>query len=472
MKRSHLSLACCIFLLLACHSPDRQNSRLQDPFRSQRLMAENLHSLPYVPSTTCTTPNWRSLNFAQSVEAGLCQHPDSRAAYAELEKQAALWGDAQGAYLPTLSVSYRQEMTHRKTDLRGEAPALHQHQHPGHWMAELQWVLFDFGERAARSEQHLQALKLAAAAYDRQLQQRFRNIATHYANLDSESRRVTIAKENMEIAEQSLLSAQTLHEEGVAIAADTSQAQVEFDAARLQLLQAERDRDNSAAALLESMGYPPDTPFTPTALPDEHFPAHHDEAIAAIVEKTLLAHPDIREAKAQLAATQAQFQATQQAGSPQVFLYANNQQQSGLRNAGLSYRERENVLGIGVRWPLFEGYRRHYQLRELLARQEQEEALLQSLESRLELEVRQAWRQLQTAGQARHIAEKSAEAARLNYETRLGRYREGIGGLADLLQAQRALNDMRQAHSNAIRDWHHAVLALMFSMGMALPEKQ
>jgi len=44
-----------------------------------------------------------------------------------------------------------------------------------------------------------------------------------------------------------------------------------------------------------------------------------------------------------------------------------------------------------------------------------------------------------------HYAEKSAASAQLNYQTRLGRYRAGVGSLNELLQAQRSLNTMRIA---------------------------
>ena len=433
-------------------------------------MQETLHETPRILPEDCPAPDWQQLDFAQSIATGLCHHPETRAAYAAIEKQAAAWGETQGSYLPTLSLSYRKERSQQKTAVKSAIPAARTRQYPDRSLLELQWVLFDFGERAARSAQNRSQIKAAAAAYDRQLQQRYRTIANHYLNLDIEQRRMEIAKQNMDVTAEGKASAQTLHEEGVVIAADVSQAEVEYDAARLQYLQAERDRDNAAAALAESMGYPANTALHHAPLPDNPFSADTFADIEQLIGAAMDTHPDIKEAKAALEATKAAVQAVKKAGAPQVFLYANTQDNAHLRTGGgLSYRERENTIGLGIRWPLFEGYKRHYQEKALLAQQEQEEAALAALQSRLSLEMRQAYRQLTTAVEKQAIAEKSAASAQLNYQTRLGRYRAGVGSLNELLQAQRSLNTMRIALADATRERHQAALQLLFSVGKAFP---
>ena len=466
----HIILAIPFFLAACAQDDYRDDSFLHDPFRVKTVMQETLHETPRILPEDCPAPDWQQLDFAQSIATGLCHHPETRAAYAAIEKQAAAWGETQGSYLPTLSLSYRKERSQQKTAVKSATPVARNRQYPDRSLLELQWVLFDFGERAARSAQNRSQIKAAAAAYDRQLQQRYRTIANHYLNLDIEQRRMEIAEQNMDVTAEGKASAQTLHEEGVVIAADVSQAEVEYDAARLQYLQAERDRDNAAAALAESMGYPANTALHHAPLPDDPFSADTFADIEQLIGAAMDTHPDIKEAKAALEATKAAVQAVKKAGAPQVFLYANTQDNAHLRTGGgLSYRERENTIGLGIRWPLFEGYKRHYQEKALLAQQEQEEAALAALQSRLSLEMRQAYRQLTTAVEKQAIAEKSAASAQLNYQTRLGRYRAGVGSLNELLQAQRSLNTMRIALADATRERHQAALQLLFSVGKAFP---
>ena len=330
------------FFLAACAPDDyRDDSFLHDPFRVKTVMQETLHETPRLLPEDCPAPDWQQLDFAQSIATGLCHHPETRAAYAAIEKQAAAWGETQGGYLPTLSLSYRKERSQQKTAVKSATPAARNRQYPDRSLLELQWVLFDFGERAARSAQNRSQIKAAAAAYDRQLQQRYRTIANHYLNLDIEQRRMEIAEQNMDVTAEGKASAQTLHEEGVVIAADVSQAEVEYDAARLQYLQAERDRDNAAAALAESMGYPANTALHHAPLPDDPFSADTFADIEQLIGAAMDTHPDIKEAKAALEATKAAVQAVKKAGAPQVFLYANTQDNAHLRTGGgLSYRER------------------------------------------------------------------------------------------------------------------------------------
>lgn len=185
----------CLFFLIACETgSDESRSRWHDPLGTQRVMNEALHELPYAPPVSCPEPDWQHLVFVESIVSGLCRHPESHAAYAEIEKQAANWGEAQGSYLPTLSLNYRKERDRRKTAFRGDFPDSRLRQNPGRATAELQWVLFDFGARKARSQQNLNQVKLAAATYSQQLQQRYRTIATHFIDLHSEQQRMDIAR--------------------------------------------------------------------------------------------------------------------------------------------------------------------------------------------------------------------------------------------------------------------------------------
>lgn len=152
------------FFLAACAPDDyRDDSFLHDPFRVKTVMQETLHETPRILPEDCPAPDWQQLDFAQSIATGLCHHPETRAAYAAIEKQAAAWGETQGSYLPTLSLSYRKERSQQKTAVKSATPVARNRQYPDRSLLELQWVLFDFGERAARSAQNRSQIKAAAA---------------------------------------------------------------------------------------------------------------------------------------------------------------------------------------------------------------------------------------------------------------------------------------------------------------------
>lgn len=439
----------------------------QDPLQSDAMLGKALEELPYVPPAVCPEPDWAALSLTQSIATGLCKHPETRAAFAEMENRSAAWGQAQAAYLPTLSASYRREHTQSRASFAGVSDK----QNPGRLLAEMQWVLFDFGERAANREQGAHLLRLAAAGYDRQLQNRWATIAGNYINADTAARKAAVGEDYVAVAAHILDSVQNLHDAGVAIAADVREAQVEYRRAELQSLQSGQEQRNAQAALAESMGYAVDTAMRLEALDDDHFSRKHGDDVKELLTQMLDAHPAIVEAQAQADATLAGIAANRHAGSPQLFLYATATLNHHLQSRGMRYRENDHVVGVGIRWPVFEGYRRHYREKALKAQYEKELAALDALQSRLSLEVWQAYHQWQSAQAQREVARLGVESAEKNAHTRLGRYHAGVGELRDVLQAQRTLQEMRLAEADARQAQHEAGIQLIFSLSRAFSQQ-
>lgn len=437
-----------------------------DPLNSEARLQQALDELPHVPPVLCPTPNWQALSLADSLDSGLCHHPETRAAYAEIQSRSAAWGANQAEYLPTLSTSYRREYA-RSTVNISEG---HVSQNPGRFLAEMQWTLFDFGERAARREQSVHLLHLAAASYDRKLQDRWANIARHYVRADIAAQKMVVAADYVQVAGQIVDTVSTLRKAGVAIGADVHDAELEHKRATLQLLQSGQEYRSQQAALAESMGYTVGTDMQLEKLDDKYFDRQDMDDIKTLLVQMLENHPAIAEAQAQADAIQASLTAIRHAGSPQVFLYATSTLNHHLRTQGMHYRENDHVVGIGIRWPLFEGYRRHYQQAELSAQHEKALAELDALKSRLSLDVWQAFQQLQTAQAQRAVARSGVESAKENVQTRLGRYRAGVGELRDVLQAQRNLHELRLSEIDAQQAQHEAGLQLLFSAGQVLKQ--
>lgn len=443
-------------LLGACQS-------WQDPLNSREKLDNARASLPRINYADCQKPDWKALSFEQSVTTGLCKHPDSRAAFAEMESRTAAWGGAQSAYLPTLSASYRREHS-RNTASYGHD----NRQNPGRLLAEMQWVLFDFGERAANRTQYAHLLRLAAASHDRQLQTRWATIARSYVRTDIAGRKLAIAADSVAVAAQLLETVKTLHDAGTTIGADVDEAQIEHQRAKLQLLQSGQEQNVAQAALAESMGYGVETAMQLQGIDEKHFDRQDMDDIKTLLEDMLSIHPQVIEAQAKADATAASLAAIRHAGAPQIFLYGTSTLNHHLHNRGLRYRENDHVIGVGIRWPLFEGYRRHYQIMELTARHEKELAELEALQSRLSLDIWQAHQQWQTARAQHEVARQGAETAEKNMQTHLGRYRAGVGALRDVLQARRSLYELRMAQTDALQARHEAALQLIFSAGQAL----
>lgn len=421
-----------------------------DPFDTKVEVQNVLSALPYTPDLSCITIQQNVINLFEAILIGLCRHPDTQSSYAEIEKEVARLGSISGSYLPSISIRYQQESTNffRTT---------------ANLFTELEWVIFDFGERAANQKQSQARIILASATYDKTLQQRFNIIAENYTNLLAAEQNLIVAEKNVSITKNILDTTVTLHKEGIAIKADVKQARLAYNGAKLEHIQKMLERNNLASTLLVSIGYKEDFDFEAVPLPDEYFNQLLTDS-EKLVEDVLISHPRIKEAQAKLSAANSQLEALSKAGMPKLVAYAaNSYQPYNSQNTKF-----DNRIGLSIRWPIFEGFQRYYKEQELLAQIKKEKNNFLAISNEILLEVRRFHRTLNAAYEQRKVAAESEKMALDNYQMRLGRYQEGIGNLSELLQAQLTLNSTRIEKNNAVKALHQASLALILAKGNAL----
>jgi outer membrane protein TolC len=135
-------------------------------------------------------------------------------------------------------------------------------------------------------------------------------------------------------------------------------------------------------------------------------------------------------------------------------------------NAGRSYlvdpvRHGDTYTAtLGLSIPLFNGFAWTYNARaaEALAQAADERAT--GLAQQVTLEVYSAYQSLQTATQQVSTSQDLFASARQSADAALGRYKEGVGSLLELLQAQQALATARALLIGARLSWHTSLLQL------------
>lgn len=154
-------LAACDLALAPAHAGEPG-----DPFGAQAVPP--LAGLRATGSVPCQPADFtRPLSLADAVDVALCNNPQTRQAWASARAQAAQVGVAQAAYLPSVSASASASRI-RNEATRGGAP--YSQQSLG---ADLSYVLFDFGARAASLENARQLFAAAAATRDATVQSVF-----------------------------------------------------------------------------------------------------------------------------------------------------------------------------------------------------------------------------------------------------------------------------------------------------------
>lgn len=400
-------------------------------------------------------PETKALDLSDVVELSLCNNPQTRLAWANARAQAAQFGIAQSAFLPSLSAG----VSRSRNDSSGSAAQLRYSQTAGSLSAN--YLLYDFGGREATLENARQLLTALAATQDATLQNIFLLAVQSYYQRYAAEAAVIAAREAVRASQESLQAAETRYRIGANTPADRLQAQTAASQAKLTLIQAEGNAKTSVGILANVMGIDANAALViaepADAAPLEAFQRNIDELIAAAKQS----RPDLAAAEAQVKAAQANVGAVSATGMPSVALTANrNYNDNGLTNA-----LRSDAIGITVSIPLFSGFNATYKQRAAEAQLDAKAAQLDQLSKQVSLDVWRAYYALQSGIEAVRASTDLVVSAEASEKMAAGRYQAGYGGILDLLNAQSALASARQQHIQALFNWRIAKAALAQSMG-------
>ncbi|HEV7801278.1 MAG TPA: TolC family protein [Burkholderiales bacterium] len=178
--------------------------------------------------------------------------------------------------------------------------------------------------------------------------------------------------------------------------------------------------------------------------------------------------PDLVAAEAQARAARASAQAASKATLPSVEIAGTAgrtfflDQLSSNRAPGTNYS-----LGVNVRFPIFTGFRDKYTTYQAQAVAQQAEASRDTLYRQTELDVWQAYYDVQTAASAISSTESQVKSAEQTAQATLARYKAGFGSILDLLTAQQDESNARVQRIQSYLDWYIALARLQFSTGFS-----
>ena len=443
---------CC--LLCACQAA--LAGGLEDPFDSAALHAAGPGgSVGGQLAAPCRASAGNApLTLAEVVDQALCHNPQTRLAWANARAQAAQVGIAEGAYLPTLSLS-----AGRSRNSSDAGTSLTYNQTTGALSAS--YLLYDFGGRAATLENARQLMAALAATQDATLQAVFLAAVQAYFQWHALDAAVAAAREAEIASTASLKAAQARYQIGSGTPADKLQAQTAASQARLNRIQAEGNAQAALGALANALGRDaPDAPALappPQALPDAAF----ERNLGALIAAAKAARPDLAAAQAQVKAAQAGVDVARATGMPNIALTAGN----SYNDTGLAGATRSASIGVTLSVPLFNGFNTTYRVRSAESQLAARTAQRDQLDKQVSLDVWRNYYALTTSIEAVRAGADLVASAQASEKVARGRYQAGVGGILDLLNAQSALASARQQYIQALYNWRIAKAALAQAMG-------
>jgi outer membrane protein TolC len=422
---------------------------------------------PATPETLEIPPQILSgevpVTLAQVVSVALANSPRTRETWLAARAAAAEVGKQKAAYWPSLDLT--GELNRVKVAAVGGRFAFQQTTYGP--TLDVSWLLFDFGGRSADVEDAWQSLLAADFAHNAALQEEVLQVEQAYYQYQTARAFRAAAAADLAGAEANLKAAEARHDAGLATIAEVLQARTAMARARLGLETFEGQMKATQGGLATAMGLPTNVAVEvgelPAGLPLDRATAEVEEILQQAIEQ----RPDLLAARATAAAADAQAASAGRDRLPSIEMRGSTDR-TYYWNQGVDPADNYS-LSLLLRYPLFNGFQRRWELAEKRREAEAAHARTASLEQLVALQVWTSYYDLQTAAQRVETSRELLASARQSADVAAGRYKAGVGSILDLLTAQSALAEARAEEVAARADWLLAAAQLAHDSGALGP---
>ncbi len=275
-------------------------------------------------------------------------------------------------------------------------------------------------------------------------------VATTYTSVLAAQRGVEVTGQSAQSLESHVRDVTNRVDEGAGILNDQLAAEVSLSNAQQLLLQAKARLDIARAAFNRSVGRPLDAPVqleelsVPTGAYD----------LDQLTQMALVQRPEIAMLSATTRALRSRAEAVRAGCKPQLNLRGGVDY---MENRYLAHETYSSVMLMGV-WNIYDSGRKRHLATQL---EQSGEALLRKrndIESIIQFQVRDAWRELETNRQRVRVNQGALKSADENVHVAKTRYDQGAGTNTEVLDAE----TLRTAtYSNYYRSLYESVQSLM-----------
>ena len=406
------------------------------------------------------------LTLAELTDFALRNSPATREAWEAAHAQAAAVGIANAGYYPKIDIAV--PLTRGKTSINNStgvsSSSIQTRLSPS---VSLGYVLFDFGARASAKQAASYGLLAANLTQNRAMQDVVLRVEQAYYQLLGARQVVVAGEEILKSVQLSVDVANARREAGLATIGDVYQAETLLAQSRLQLRKAQGDVSKFKGALCNAVGLPVNARLE-LAQPETKLPTQSVRAtVDDYLDKAKASRPDLGAAKAQARAAHASADAASAQGDPSLnFSITAGKTYNNFENSRFSNGSSSGSVGITLNIPLFDGFKTTNTVRQAQARADQLDATRDRVALQVELEVWQAYFDLDTAQASIDSAHALLRSAGLAREVAQERYRAGVGNIPDLLTAQVNEANARMEVIQAEMGWYTSLSKLDNSIGV------
>jgi outer membrane protein len=423
--------------------------------------------LSEVPNAALSGP----LSLADLTDLALLLNPRTRQAWFLARAEAATVGIEEADKWPTINGLYSHRVGRVISGTTGLPVPVQTFYGPN---VSLSYVLYDFGQREADIVAAKYRLLAANLSQNRVLQEVANQVEQAYYRVLAFDYLVRASRESLKNFETAFDAAQRRRSSGLATAGDEYRAETQVGQSRLVLTRNEGELSKARGQLANAVGLPASFPLQLKPVSDRPPVSEIMESMEALLQKAKASRPDLIAAEARALAARASALAASRAGLPSLEFVANygrvvfTNGGIGPNNTGTGIpRTEQDVyqLGFNLRIPIFSGFRDTYTKRRAEEVAAQAETARDQLVSQTELEVWQAYYDLQTSASSVASTANLVKSATESAAAAAARYKGGVGSLLDFITAQLDDTNARVQEIQSFLDWYSALARLNFALG-------
>lgn len=412
-------------------------------------------------------PGARTYDLDAMVDLALRNNPQTRRAWESALAAAAEFGASQAPYYPQASTEAINGYERLPFQLPGAFGVIKQWQSQP--VANVTYVLLDFGRRRSAAEAAHERLIAANFTFNRAIQQVVFDTQNAFYALDGALAAVTAAERNLELAQTDFDAVRQRVDLGLAtepelLLAKERVAQSKFDLANAHLLV-----HDAQANLAVALGVPANLPLPIQSLASLTVPKSLGSAVDALIDEARRQRPDLAARMAAVRASEADVSEARAQFLPTVGLSGSCGENlwdfTFMVPRTVQTGQPQYAALLTLQWDLFTGFRRHNDVRRAEADREAARADLRSAELDAVAEVWRAYYEFESSLSKYNYAQSLMAAASEAYQANLETYRQGLSTIVELLTAERDLANARYTLVQTKAEVLTALAAVAYAAG-------
>lgn len=406
----------------------------------------------------------KTISPAEAVDVALRNNPATRQAWFRARAAAANAGSRRSAYYPSLEAD--GFFTRQKNAAFGGQTIYYQTTYGP--SALLNWLLLDFGGRAADVAEADLLLAQANALHDAVLNDVILQVLQAYYGYEGAKSLLAAQEASLKQAEENLRAAEERHRAGVATIADVLQARTTASQQRLAYDSVKGQIAVIRGALATALGVPANTPVEAGELPENLNLDRLTRSVDELIAVAEAQRPDLAAARSAALAAERRVTSVQSGFWPTLGGALGGSRTFFGGAAATNYADLWSV-GLLLRIPVFTGFQTQYNVKKAEAELEAARAAAAGVEQQMIQQVWASYYSVQTAAQKIRTARDLLASAGQSAEVTRGRYTAGVGSILDLLTAESALAQARAQEVAARADYLFSLAQLARDVGSIEP---